>query len=217
MSVQAFIEGNLGELLRAEAKALEKGCDRALRRASGGIRGQIRRNIARAGFAGGGKQLARTVRVSSIRGEGVERNLVVYSKAVYPVAPMRPGGAIDLVQLFAQGATIRAAGGGWLAIPTDYAPVAGGRGVRRRMSPKEMIAAGVKLAFLPAGPGRLVAVRRERGRSIVTHVLVRQVSLRKRYDIQGAVDRWVARLPEIFAREINREVEKSAVLNRYAA
>ena len=40
-----------------------------------------------------------------------------------PPSSRRPGGMVDLVQLFGQGAIIRAAGGGWLAIPTENAPL----------------------------------------------------------------------------------------------
>jgi hypothetical protein len=215
MLVQAFVEGNLGAFLRAQAAAVEKGGGRALRRVTGGIRGQIRRDIGRASFAGGGKGLARAVR-SRVRGKGADVEGIVYSKATYKASARRPGGPVDLVQLFGQGATIRAASGGWLAIPTENAWVKSGRGPRgQRMTPAEMIAAGAKLAFLPAGGGRMVAVIRHLGASFVTHVLVRQVSLRKRYDLQSAVDRWVGRMPEIMTDEINRAAEGSRVLERY--
>ena len=72
---------------------------------------------------------------------------------------------------------------------------------------------GIKLAFLPAGPDRAVAVRRDGGRSVVTHVLVRQVILRKRFDVESAVNRYVAQFPEILAREINGAAESSRVCN----
>jgi hypothetical protein len=120
------------------------------------------------------------------------------------------------VQLFGQGAVIRAAGGGWLAIPTENAWMKSARGPRgQRMSPREMIAAGARLAFLPARGGRMVAVLRQRGQTVVTHVLVRQVGLRKRYDIGGTVARYSGQFPEILAREINAAAEGSDVLRRY--
>ena len=152
---------------------------------------------------------------SRVAGKGANVEGVVYSKAIYSTGRMRPGGPVDLVQLFAQGATIHAASGTWLAIPTEYAPVAGGRGVKRRTSPAEMQAMGIKLVFLPSGRDRAVAVRRDGGRSVVTHVLVRQVILRKRFDVESAVNSYVAQFPEILAREINAAAESSAVLQRY--
>jgi hypothetical protein len=50
---------------------------------------------------------------------------------------------------------------------------------------------------------------------VVTHVLVRQVGLRKRYDIAGTVARYSGQFPEILAREINAAAEASDVLTRY--
>ena len=214
MTVQAFVEGNLGAFLRAQAAAVDKGGGRAMRRITGGLRGQIRRNVARAGFVGGGRALAATVR-SRVTGDGVDVEGIVYSKATYKQSGRRPGGTVDLVQLFAQGATIRSARGGWLAIPTDDAPLKSGRGRGVRMTPAEMIASGVKARFIPAGGNRMLVVVHQGGRDVVTHVLVRQVTLRKRIDIQSAVDRWVDRLPEIMATEINKAADASAVLTRY--
>lgn len=214
MSVQAFIEGNLGAFLRAQAVVVEKGSARGLRRVTGGIRGQIRRNITRAGFTGGGRQLASTVR-SRVRGEGTDVEGVVYSKATYAAGKQRPGGPVDLVQLFAQGTTIRSARGGWLAIPTQDAPLKAARGRGQRMTPGDLKAAGERVRFIPARGSRLIAVVRRGGRDVVTHVLVRQLTLRRRFDLESAIDRWTARLPEILATEINRAANASAVLSRY--
>ena len=77
-----------------------------------------------------------------------------------------------------------------------------------------MIEAGQKLAFLPAGAGRMVAVLKRGGTSVVTHVLVRQVSLRQRYDIQSVVDRYAAQFPESSPAR-STPPPRSAVLRRY--
>ena len=68
---------------------------------------------------------------------------------------------------------------------------------------------------MPAGGGRMVAVLRRGGQSIVTHILLRQVTLAKRYDIDSVVNRYVAQFPEILTREINAAAEASGVLSRY--
>ena len=215
MLIQAFVEGELGHFLNAQSKAVDVGGRKAMRIVTGAIRKKIAANVRRAGFRGGGTALAKTVR-SRVAGRAADVEGIVYSKATYARSTRRPGGAIDLVQLFAQGVTIRAASGEWLAIPTDNAPLKSARGPRgQRMSPKEMIEAGQKLAFLPAGGGRMVAVLRRGGQSIVTHVLLRQVTLAKRYDIDSVVNRYVAQFPEILAREINAAAEASGVLSRY--
>jgi len=214
MTVQAFIEGNLGALLRAQAAAVEKGTAKGLRRICGGIRAQIVGNVRRAGFPGGGRNLSAAVR-SRVAGQGTEVEGTVYSRATYKRSPRRPGGPVDLIALFAQGADIRSARGGWLAIPTEHAPLRSGRGRGQRMTPAELIATGARLRFISAGPRRLVAVVRRDGRDVVTHVLVRQVSLAQRIDIRSAIDRWSGRLPEIMATEINRAADASPLLTRY--
>jgi len=213
VTVRAFIEGNLGAFLRAQAAAVDKGGAKAMRRVTGGIRAQVRRNITRAGFTGGGRALAATVR-SRVVGEGVDVEGVVYSKAIYKQSAGRPAGPVDLVQLFAEGAAIRSARGGWLAIPTDNAPLKSARGRGKRLTPAELIASGAKVRFVPAG-NRLLIVVRQGGRDVVTHVLVREVRLRKRFDVQTAVDRWAGRLPDILATEINKAADTSKVLTRY--
>jgi hypothetical protein len=212
--IQAFVEGELGHFLNAQAKAVDVGGRKAMRITAGAIRRKVAGNVRRA--FGGRTTLAKLVR-SRITGRGADLEATVYSRAAYGQGAQRPGGSVDLVQLFGQGVTIRSARGGYLAIPTDAAPLKSARGPRgQRMSPREMIEAGHKLAFLPAGAGRLVAVLKRKGsRPVVTHVLVRQVSLRQRYDIQSVVDRYVQQFPEIVAREINAAAEGSAVLRRY--
>jgi hypothetical protein len=212
MLIQAFVEGELGHFLNAQAKAVEVGSRKAMRITAGAIRRKIAGNVRRA-FPN--TTLAKLVR-SRITGRGADIEATVFSRAAYKSSSFRPGGPVDLVQLFAQGATIKSARGGYLAIPTENAPLKSARGPRgQQMTPREMIAAGQKLAFLPAGAGRLVAVLKRGGTSVVTHVLVRQVSLRKRYDIQSVVDRYAAQFPEIIAREINAAADASAVLRRY--
>jgi hypothetical protein len=214
MILEAVLEGDLEALLKAQGAVVDEGAKKALRRAAGGIAAGVRRRIKSAGFAGGGGKLAKAVRTKTV-GKGADTEGLVVSKAIKRTGPLRPGGDVDLVQLFAQGTTIRAAGGGWLAIPTEYAPIAPGRGVRRRMTPKELMATGVKLAFLPAKGGKLVAVKREQGRNVVTHVLVRQVSLRPRYEFQGAIGPWVERFPALLAEEMEKAAAKRPVLARY--
>ena len=217
MLVRAFVDGELGHFLNAQAKAVDVGGRKAMRLTAGAIRKKIAGNVRRAFPGGGGTTLAKLVR-SRISGKGADIEGTVFSRAAYGRSSLRPGGPVDLVQLYAQGATIKSARGGYLAIPTENAPLRSARGPRgQRMTPRQMIEAGQKLAFLPAGGGRLVAVLKSRdgGRPVVTHVLVRQVSLRQRYDIQSVVDRYAAQFPEIVAREINAAADASAVLRRY--
>ena len=214
MMIQAFVEGELGHFLNAQSKAVGVGGGRAMRITTGAIRKKIAGNIRRAGFAGGGKGLARAVR-SRVAGKGANVEGVVYSKAIYSAGRMRPGGPVDLVQLFAQGATIRAASGDLVGDPDRVR--AGRRRPRRQAAgePGRDAGDGDQAGVSAVRPDRAVAVRRDGGRSVVTHVLVRQVILRKRFDIESVVNRYVAQFPEILAREINGAAESSRVLQRY--
>ena len=179
MMIQAFVEGELGHFLNAQSKAVGVGGGKAMRIITGAIRKKIAANIRRAGFAGGGKGLARAVR-SRVAGKGANVEGMVYSKAIYSTGRMRPGGPVDLVQLFAQGATIRAASGELVGDPDRVC--AGRRRPRRQAAGHEpggdVRRMGIKLAFLPAGrrPRRGGAAATA-GADVVTHVLVRQVIL----------------------------------------
>ena len=215
MIVAAFIQGELGHLLNAQAKAVDRGARKAMKIVAGGIRRNIQRQVTQAGFARGGRTLAKAVR-SRTRGRSVDIEAEVTSKATYAAGTRRPGGLVDLVQLFGQGTVIGAANGGWLAIPTKDAPLKSARGpVGQAMTPADMDAAGLKPAAIPARGGRMVIVIRQGRQTIVTHILVRQVSLRQRYDLQATIDRSAGQFPEILVREINAAADASAVLQRY--
>lgn len=130
--------------------------------------------------------------------------------------------AAVLIDAFEKGVAITARRGGWLAIPTDAAgkraPLPGnalrGRGSQQaRVTPEGFERrTGLKLRFVPKGPGKALLVvdgaQRERksgrasvyrpkgrgsklygpsGRTIVVFVLLRQVRLPKRLDLQGPV------------------------------
>ena len=155
MLVRAFVEGELGHFLNAQAKAVDTGGRKAMRITAGAIRKKSRRQCpARLpgrwrhdpGEAGA---LAHHRQGRGYRGHGLS--------AAPPTAAALGGRAGRSIWCSSsrQGATIKSARGGYLAIPTENAPLKSARGPRgQRMTPREMIAAGQKLAFLPAGAGR---------------------------------------------------------------
>jgi hypothetical protein len=72
MMIRAFVEGELGHFLAAQAKAVERDAGKAMRITTGAIRKKIAADIRRAGFrAGGGATLAKAVR-SRARGRGAD-------------------------------------------------------------------------------------------------------------------------------------------------
>lgn len=206
MRLELAIRGELGAWTAALAKSVEAGARRALRRVTYGMRSNLRGRIRRAGFRRPGLARAIAAKVDAAHLEG----------RVYSVARYRAGGQrsqpVDLVQLYAQGATITAANGRFLAVPTGDGPQRSGRGGSRPATPKELADMGWKTAVIPARGGNMVVLATAPGGTkVVTHVLVRQVGLRKRYDLAAGVTLWQGRMPAILAESIDAEAEKRGV------
>ena len=198
--------GNLQEYTAKLAKAVEAGCNRAVRRCTFGLRANLRGRVRRAGFRSPGLSKALAAKVDRSQLEGR-----VYSVARYGAGANRSGPA-DLIQLFAEGATITAAKGKFLAVPTGLGPMRGGRGGQRRATPQEIGDMGWKLAAIPSTRGRMVLLATlPSGTKLVTHVLIPQNTLRKRYDLAGGIALWQERMPKVLSEEIDKETEKRNV------
>lgn len=217
MRLDAAIEGDLKRFLAEEVKAAEEAVTAGVREATDGLKQELRRQIAGAGL---GQRLANTWRSEiypngqkSIRAAGL-----VFSKAP------------NIVRVYEEGAVIRSKHGFFLAIPT---PAAGRFGDgRRKMTPglwERMHGARLRFVYRRRGPSLLVADNRrartgkrggfarasERalrtGRGLVTvpmFLLVPQVTLRKRLDVAGAAEKWLALLPQLVVRnwrDVGRE------------
>ena len=94
MLVRAFVDGELGHFLNAQAKAVDVGGRKAMRLTAGAIRKKIAGNVRRAFPGGGGTTLAKLVR-SRISGKGADIEGTVFSRAAYGRSSLRPGGPID--------------------------------------------------------------------------------------------------------------------------
>ena len=207
MMIGVAIRGDLRKWAVAVNAAVEKGTRAGLRRTVSGLRNGVRRSIRAAGFKKPG--LVRLVS-GKVTGKGEDIEGRVRSVARYKAGATRAA-PVDLVALFGEGATVTAPGGRWLAIPTGNGPPKpSGRGGNRFATPREMAALGWKIGIAKSGAGKAVGGRER----VVTHVLVRQVTLRKRYDLDAVVGRWVPRLPELMAIEINKAADASAELRR---
>ncbi len=177
---------DIAKLMQGEIEAGEKAVSTAMREAGTGLKASWRAQITGAGL---GTRLARSIRseVYPKAQNSLNAAALVWSKAPVIV------GAHDT------GPLIRARGGLWLAIPTEAAGK--GRG-GKRPTPREWEArTGLKLRFIPrrTGPslliaearlnskGRAVASKSKTGRgltSVPIFLMVRQVRLRKRLDLE---------------------------------
>jgi hypothetical protein len=202
-SVQVTVIGDLEKELLAEARAGERAVTAAIRLAGAGVKTGWRGQIASAGL---GERLGRTIRDQYYprSGESIEAAAMVYSRAPHIV------GAFD------QGVTIRSKDGFWLAIPTTAA----GKGAKGgRISPGEWEQRnGRRLRFIyrRGRPGLLVdagdvlsrarvmkrdgtsrAARGFKNRSVIIFILVPQVQLRKRLDLEATAREWQDKLPAL--------------------
>jgi hypothetical protein len=206
------VRGDLRAWTKEVANVVDAGGRAALRRATFGLRNNVRGRIRRAGFKSGG--LAKAV-AAKVSGRGLDLEGRVYSVARYKAGGFRRQ-SFDLIALFSEETTITPAGN-WLVIPTGEGPRKAGRG-DRSATPGELEAMGWKIAVIPAKrAGNLVVVASwpgAAGARVVTHVLVPRVTLRSRYDLQGAINLWVPRLPELLATEINKRADASPTLMR---
>ncbi len=211
MMIGIAIRGDLVKWAVAVNAVVEKGAQAGLRRTVFGLRNGVQHSIRAAGFRKAGLAKLVSAKVTG-KGEDLEgrvRSVARYKTSTYRAQP------VDLVALFGEGATVTAANGRWLAIPTGNGPRKPGRG-DRWATPREMAAIGWRVGIAQSGPGKAVVLAAPAGmqQRLVTHVLVRRVTLRKRYDLDAVVGRWAPRLPELMAIEINKAADASAELRR---
>ncbi|WP_339862511.1 DUF6441 family protein [Thalassospira alkalitolerans] len=209
MRLSAAIQGDLKRFLADELKAGEEAVTAGIREATNGLKLDLRQQITSAGL---GRRLANTWRSEvypkgqkSIRAAGL-----VFSKAP------------NIVRAYAEGAVIRSKHGFFLAIPT---PAAGKYGDgKKKMTPslwERMHGARLKFVYRRRAPSLLVAENRRArtgkrggfakasatalrtGRGLATvpmFILVPQVTIRKRLDVDGAANKWLAALPGLVIR-----------------
>jgi hypothetical protein len=209
--LEASIEGSFKETITAEVRRAARAVTTGVGSATLGLKSELRRQITGAGL---GERLARTWR-SEVYPKG--RQSIGAAGYVWSKAP-------GLVRLYAQGAVIRSHRGLYLAIPT---PAAGKYGdARKKITPGDWERIhGLRLQFVyrPNGPSLLVANNARltaRGRAVANigrrggdpftrlagrttvpvFILVPQVTVRKRLDIEGAAQKWVTALPELVLR-----------------
>lgn len=197
---------DLGKALAGTGKAIERAVTSGMRDAADALKGELREQVVAAAL---GDRLARTWRdkVFPEVGDSMEAAAFVWSRAP------------KLIDAFDRGITIRSARGMFLAIPTAAAGAVGrgATGKRERITPAGWERrTGIKLRFVyrRGRPSLLVAdgarvtsrglAARNRRRSwdatVVVFILVPQVSLRKRLDIEGPARKQAARVPAHIAR-----------------
>jgi len=208
MKLAAAISGDLRKIMAEEVKAAEDAVTAGMRQAADGLKADLRRHVTEAGM---GQRLANTWR-AELYPKG--RKSIKAAGFVFTRAP-------TIIRAFDQGAVIKSKHGFWLAIPT---PAAGTGARGKRMTPglwEQMHGSRLRFIYRRGAPSLLVAenmrartgkrggfakgsasaLRSGRGlATVVMFILVPQVSLRKRLDVNAVAERWASALPELIVR-----------------
>lgn len=210
----------LGEAVRrdleAEAGRIVRAVEASVGDAGEGLKQDLRKQVLMAGL---GVRLARAWRSRTYPNKGHDAASLVWSKAP------------RIVRVFDQGTVIKSRNGFWLAIPTPAAPKRGVGGKRinpsnfpehrfgplrfvyRRGRPSLLVVDGVRVN---AGTGRVG--RRAKGgaftksgrmkagmSTVVMFLLVPQVRMPKRLDVEKAAEQWTRALPRLIDRHMTAE------------
>jgi hypothetical protein len=197
---------DLGKALAETEKDIERAITSGMRDATDGLKQDLREDVVAAGL---GDRMSRTWRGKTFPevGESAEAAAYVWSRAP------------KIVDAFDRGVVIRSARGLFLAIPTAAARKSGrsAAGSREKMTPEGwQRRTGLKLRFVyrRGRPSLLLADdarintrglaarnRRKTGQaSVIVFILVPQVALKKRLDVESAAKRQAARVPSLIAR-----------------
>ncbi len=209
MRLAAAITGDLEVMMKQEAKAAEQAVTLGVVEATEGLREELRQQVITAGL---GEKMARTWRQKRYPSSGysIGTTGLVYSKA--PV----------VIRAFNEGVTIRSKEGKFLAIPTTAAPKRGVGGKRltpdnfpehslgrlrfvyRRGAPSLLVVDGMRAGVGKRGGFRKASDTAKRtGRGLTTvimFILLPQVMLKKRLDVDAASVRWSMRLPDLILK-----------------
>jgi hypothetical protein len=217
MRLMAALSGELNQMLADEVRIAEQAVTQSIREATEGLKTELRNQITGAGL---GQRLANTW-----RGEVYPKGQMSIKAAglVYSRAP-------EVVGAHDRGATIRSKDGFWLAIPLPAA----GKGPRgKRMTPglwEKLRGQRLRFIYRRGKPSLLVAENQRAcqgqrggfsaasqqsqatGRGLVTvpmFLLVPQVPLKKKFDIDSASRRWISTLAHRIADRFDKAERRS--------
>lgn len=195
---------SLVAVMRQEIAAGERAVSRATAKAGDGLKQDWRRQVTSAGL---GARLAKTIRS---RGYPRGRDSINAAALVWSKAP-------EIISSFDEGTVIRSTSGFWLAIPTEAAGrgrggarLTPGEWERRRGIQLRLVYRRNQPSLLVADKARInkrglaVESRAKTGRNQVTapiFVLVPQVRLDRRLNLDRAVRRWSDRIPGMIVDE----------------
>ncbi len=198
MRFEAAIKGDLVQYMKQEVAAAESAVTAGVREVTNGIKNDLRQQVVSAGL---GQAVGNTWRANFYpSGKSIKAAGFIFTKAP------------TIIYAFDYGVTIKSSKGFFLAIPTPSAPKRGTDG--KRINPSNFPESGVgKLRFVYR-PGKISllvvddlrartgkrggfgkasdnAIAKGRGiTTVVMFLLVPQVTLKKKLDIDGVIAKW---------------------------
>ena len=190
------LRGNLIDSLKVESKVAAAAVTTVIRRRTSALKRSIRGQMSRAGLG----KLANAARSETDphRGFSLTPKGAVFSKAIVK----RPGGSVDLLTVFDEGAVVQAKRGTYLAIPVT-------KGSRRKTPASYGRGA---LIFIPNRDRKTARLVDKADRSRVIFWLVRITHLKKRLNLDTAVERSGRDLDGAIAREWERRAAKAGIV-----
>lgn len=202
------IKGDLEQMSIAHTRALEKATTQIIRNKTNAAYRAMKRKVERSGFRGeGGKRVARDIGVRVFPPKGTFSTGAVgyiFSRAGYRATRSnRPGRFAPLFDIFQTTTFVRPRTKQWLAIPTDEGlRLAGGaRNRRRDVTPRDFKG---KLQFIRPRRSRSAILVLKSDPSVVVFILVKQVAIRRKYNILPTYKKSMASIPEAIARRFDR-------------
>jgi hypothetical protein len=216
MRLVAALQGSLTKIMAQETKAAERAVTLGVKQATDGLKLELRGQITAAGL---GQRLANTWRGEIFPKGQASINVAGF---VFSKAP-------NIVGVYAHGAVLRSTKGLFLAIPT---PAAGKYAMGKKITPASWEQVhGQKLRFIyrrgtvsllvadnmrartgkRGGFSQASATALRTGRGLTTAImflLVPQLSIKKRFDIESVGRKWNDQLPRLVIQNWQELAEK---------
>jgi hypothetical protein len=197
---EVAIEGKLTEFMKKEKAHVERSVTSSVKKASKYFQNDLRRQTKKAGLGSGVEKAWRRTLYPS-RGRSMKQASLVFSKSK------------RIHEAFEKGGTVRANKAKWLVIPLDAAVKrAFDKSMEKSKSSQPRRYANTnaahyaleRLTFVQYEHDKALLVEKKNGKSIAYFLLVKEVKLRKMFDVKGSADKWGKKMFEYMTKALNR-------------
>lgn len=217
------IQGSLEKQLEAQVGAIARSARQGVQEATDGLKSDLRTLV---------RPVLGQRAANAIRGDVFPKRASVLTLTPAGTVWIRWRRGEEVLAALQTGATIRARGGDYLAVPTENVPkTPRGRGGGRRFTISEVEQRFGQIIWIPGPrPGQLLAAvrasrtkrgfralrsnarasTRRRAELVVMFILVPQVQMPRRLNFEGPARRWQKAVPALVARNFLRESRRAS-------